>query len=88
MNCPKCGGPLQPGRVVVEKSPGEWEALGLWLLSGVLAAGSSAWSFEPAGGGARVPLVGRPDMTAAHRCLKCETVVITAADPTRRVRRR
>ena len=83
MNCPKCNGPLQPGRVVVEKSPGEWEAFGLWLLSGVLTGGSSTWCFEPAEGGERVPLVGRADLTAAHRCPKCETVVIAPNDPTR-----
>jgi hypothetical protein len=39
MDCPKCGGPLQPGRAVVERSPGDWATVGLWLFADVGAGG-------------------------------------------------
>jgi hypothetical protein len=69
--------------VVVEKSPGEWWDLGQWLLTGIITGGSSAWYFESAGSGERVPLVGRADLTGAHRCPRCGTIVITPDDATR-----
>ena len=85
MNCPKCADLLVAGQLVAEQSSGEWAAVGLWLLSGMVPMGSSSsWYFEPfEGDKQRVPLVGRRDLTAAHRCPKCETIVITTSDPTR-----
>src|SRR5262245_42753184 len=81
MNCPKCGGPLQPGRAVVEWPP--IRPGSLWYRTALVGSGPLHWYFEPRGGEERVPLVGRPDLTAAYRCPGCETVVITPDDPTR-----
>jgi hypothetical protein len=52
MDCPKCGGPLQPGWAVVERSPGDWATVGLSLLADVVPVGSSLY-FEPSEGGER-----------------------------------